>query len=52
MGSLRAAGFIICRKLTNQFEYLLMQASYEPYHWSPPKGTILLFPFTVIDSYL
>lgn len=34
----RAAGLLIYRKIAGQIEYLLLQASYEPYHWTPPKG--------------
>lgn len=35
----KAAGFVVYRKDTNNIiEYLLMQASYVPFHWTPPKG--------------
>jgi phage-related protein len=35
----KAAGFVIYRKNCNNVnEYLLMQASYDNYHWTPPKG--------------
>ena len=34
----RAAGLLIFRKSSNIVEYLLLQASYEPFHWTPPKG--------------
>ncbi|KAF4528347.1 hypothetical protein B566_EDAN006602 [Ephemera danica] len=37
---LRAAGFVIYRKIANQVEFLLLKASYPPYHWSPPKGHV------------
>lgn len=35
--SARAAGIVLYRGV-RPFEYLLMKASYPPYHWSPPKG--------------
>lgn len=35
---LRASGFVIFRKVCNQLEYLLLQASYGTHHWTPPKG--------------
>lgn len=38
MKPLVAAGFVIFRKLHNTPEYLLLQASYGDFHWSPPKG--------------
>uniref|UniRef100_A0A0M3IHP1 Bis(5'-nucleosyl)-tetraphosphatase [asymmetrical] n=2 Tax=Ascaris TaxID=6251 RepID=A0A0M3IHP1_ASCLU len=34
----RAAGMVVYRRVNHQFEYLLLQASYPPYHWTPPKG--------------
>jgi len=35
----KAAGFVVYRKSCNNvIEYLLMQASYGNYHWTPPKG--------------
>lgn len=34
----RAAGLLIYRPANNGFEYLLLQASYPPHHWTPPKG--------------
>ena len=34
----KAAGFIIFRKISDNFEYLLLQASYGTHHWTPPKG--------------
>ncbi|XP_059487224.1 bis(5'-nucleosyl)-tetraphosphatase [asymmetrical] [Neocloeon triangulifer] len=40
MGEIRAAGFVIFRRLANQIQYLLMQASYEPFHFTPPKGHV------------
>ncbi|XP_050421123.1 bis(5'-nucleosyl)-tetraphosphatase [asymmetrical] [Adelges cooleyi] len=33
-----AAGFIIYRKIEEKIQYLLLQASYENHHWTPPKG--------------
>lgn len=33
-----AAGLIIYRVISNEIQYLLMQASYGIKHWSPPKG--------------
>ncbi|VDK65894.1 unnamed protein product [Anisakis simplex] len=38
--AVRAAGMLIYRNANNQFEYLLLQASYPPYHWTPPKGHV------------
>lgn len=34
----RACGFVIFRRFSANIEYLLMQANYGDYHWSPPKG--------------
>uniref|UniRef100_A0A0N5A184 Bis(5'-nucleosyl)-tetraphosphatase [asymmetrical] n=1 Tax=Parastrongyloides trichosuri TaxID=131310 RepID=A0A0N5A184_PARTI len=34
----RAAGVLIFRKINDKIEYLILQASYPPYHWTPPKG--------------
>lgn len=39
-----AAGFCIFRRLSNQIEYLLLQASYGTRHWTPPKGNFVLQP--------
>lgn len=37
----KAAGFVVYRKNCNEIiEYLLMQASYANFHWTPPKGII------------
>uniref|UniRef100_A0A914I7G2 Bis(5'-nucleosyl)-tetraphosphatase [asymmetrical] n=1 Tax=Globodera rostochiensis TaxID=31243 RepID=A0A914I7G2_GLORO len=37
----RAAGFLIYRKNgAGQPEYLLLQVSYDPFHWTPPKGHV------------
>lgn len=36
----RAAGIILCRKGSNNYEYLLLKASYGDFHWSPPKGLV------------
>uniref|UniRef100_A0A0N5AFL6 Bis(5'-nucleosyl)-tetraphosphatase [asymmetrical] n=1 Tax=Syphacia muris TaxID=451379 RepID=A0A0N5AFL6_9BILA len=38
MASVFAAGMLIYRKAGSKIEYLLLQASYPPFHWSPPKG--------------
>ncbi|XKL59405.1 hypothetical protein PGB90_000421 [Kerria lacca] len=38
----RAAGYVIFRKIANSIEYLLLQASYPDFHWSPPKGHVEL----------
>lgn len=35
-----AAGLIIFRRISNEIQYLLLQASYGDYHWSPPKGHV------------
>lgn len=35
----KAAGFVVYRKNCDELiEYLLMQASYANFHWTPPKG--------------
>lgn len=34
----RAAGMLVYRISNNTIEYLLLQASYPPFHWTPPKG--------------
>uniref|UniRef100_A0A915D833 Bis(5'-nucleosyl)-tetraphosphatase [asymmetrical] n=1 Tax=Ditylenchus dipsaci TaxID=166011 RepID=A0A915D833_9BILA len=36
----RAAGLLIYRQTNNVVEFLLLQASYEPHHWTPPKGHV------------
>lgn len=34
-----AAGLVVYRIVNrNLFEYLLLKASYPPFHWTPPKG--------------
>ena len=38
--AVRAAGFIIYRKMMANPEYLLMQTSYGDHHWTPPKGHV------------
>ncbi|KAL1129895.1 hypothetical protein AAG570_012839 [Ranatra chinensis] len=38
--AVRAAGFVIFRRITDHVEYLLLQASYGDRHWSPPKGHV------------
>lgn len=40
MGEVRAAGFLIYRKLSQSIEYLLLQTSYGKKHWTPPKGHV------------
>lgn len=36
----RAAGFVIFRRLNQQIQYLILQASYGQHHWTPPKGHV------------
>ncbi|KAE9550298.1 hypothetical protein FO519_006488 [Halicephalobus sp. NKZ332] len=36
----RAAGLLVYRQLNDTIEYLLLQASYPPFHWTPPKGHV------------
>ncbi|CAI4226639.1 unnamed protein product [Auanema sp. JU1783] len=36
----RAAGLVVYRKIADKIEYLLLKASYPPFHWSPPKGHV------------
>ncbi|XP_026466803.1 bis(5'-nucleosyl)-tetraphosphatase [asymmetrical]-like [Ctenocephalides felis] len=36
----KAAGFVVFRRLSDTIQYLLLQASYANFHWSPPKGHI------------
>ncbi|KAM3716351.1 Bis(5'-nucleosyl)-tetraphosphatase [Dirofilaria immitis] len=36
----RAAGMLIYRHKAGRIEYLLLQASYPPHHWTPPKGHV------------
>ncbi|XP_067001785.1 bis(5'-nucleosyl)-tetraphosphatase [asymmetrical] [Anabrus simplex] len=38
--ALRAAGFVIFRRISNEIEYLLLQTSYGEHHWTPPKGHV------------
>ena len=38
--SRRASGFVIFRKVKDQVEYLLLQASNGARHWTPPKGHV------------
>ncbi|XP_059618519.1 bis(5'-nucleosyl)-tetraphosphatase [asymmetrical] [Phlebotomus argentipes] len=38
MGKEVAAGFLLFRRLSDQIQYLLLQASYGTGHWTPPKG--------------
>ncbi|VBB28603.1 unnamed protein product [Acanthocheilonema viteae] len=44
----RAAGILIYRHKAGQIEYLLLQASYSPYHWSPPKVIQFEFNFRTL----
>lgn len=49
----KAAGFVVYRKDCSGInEYLLMQASYENHHWTPPKGIYLIFVviFVIFES--
>uniref|UniRef100_A0A7E4VFH2 Bis(5'-nucleosyl)-tetraphosphatase [asymmetrical] n=1 Tax=Panagrellus redivivus TaxID=6233 RepID=A0A7E4VFH2_PANRE len=36
----RAAGLVVYREANGIIEYLLLQASYPPHHWTPPKGHV------------
>jgi len=48
----KAAGFVVYRKsYNNVIEYLLMQASYENYHWTPPKGITHKVLFMIMCLY-
>ncbi|CAJ0570458.1 unnamed protein product, partial [Mesorhabditis spiculigera] len=40
--AVRAAGLVVYRRpeATGATEFLLLQASYPPYHWTPPKGHV------------
>uniref|UniRef100_A0AC35EYU9 Bis(5'-nucleosyl)-tetraphosphatase [asymmetrical] n=1 Tax=Panagrolaimus sp. PS1159 TaxID=55785 RepID=A0AC35EYU9_9BILA len=40
MSTVRAAGLLVYRPIKDGFEYLLLQASYPPHHWTPPKGHV------------
>lgn len=40
MSVIRAAGLLVYRVVNGSNEYLLLQASYPPYHWTPPKGNL------------
>lgn len=40
MTSVIAAGLIIFRRVSKEVQYLLLQASYGDFHWSPPKGHV------------
>uniref|UniRef100_A0A915NJP4 Bis(5'-nucleosyl)-tetraphosphatase [asymmetrical] n=1 Tax=Meloidogyne floridensis TaxID=298350 RepID=A0A915NJP4_9BILA len=37
---IRGAGLLIYRKNANFVEYLLLQSSGIPHHWTPPKGHV------------
>uniref|UniRef100_A0A914YCD1 Bis(5'-nucleosyl)-tetraphosphatase [asymmetrical] n=1 Tax=Panagrolaimus superbus TaxID=310955 RepID=A0A914YCD1_9BILA len=39
-GPVRAAGLLVYRPVKDGVEYLLLQASYKPFHWTPPKGHV------------
>ncbi|XP_054288356.1 bis(5'-nucleosyl)-tetraphosphatase [asymmetrical]-like [Macrosteles quadrilineatus] len=46
--TIRSAGFVIFRRFSDKEdadlpEYLLLQASYGEFHWSPPKGEVEYF---------
>ncbi|KJH44904.1 hydrolase, NUDIX family [Dictyocaulus viviparus] len=34
------AGLVVFRRESNRVEFLLLQASYPPHHWTPPKGHV------------
>ncbi|WKY04103.1 hypothetical protein Q1695_005235 [Nippostrongylus brasiliensis] len=36
----RAAGLVVFRRVSSRVEFLLLQASYPPHHWTPPKGHV------------
>ncbi|KAE9417519.1 hypothetical protein Angca_006693, partial [Angiostrongylus cantonensis] len=36
----RAAGLVVFRRVLDRVEFLLLQASYPPFHWTPPKGHV------------
>uniref|UniRef100_A0A8R1DJG2 Bis(5'-nucleosyl)-tetraphosphatase [asymmetrical] n=1 Tax=Caenorhabditis japonica TaxID=281687 RepID=A0A8R1DJG2_CAEJA len=36
----KAAGLVIYRRLAGKVQFLLLQASYPPHHWTPPKGHV------------
>ncbi|KAI3389841.1 hypothetical protein SNEBB_002982 [Seison nebaliae] len=38
MSIVKAAGFLLFRRVNKNIEYLIMRASYGEHHWSPPKG--------------
>ena len=33
-----AAGLVIYRRVSKEIQFLMLQASYGTFHWSPPKG--------------
>ncbi|KAF6209239.1 hypothetical protein GE061_014984 [Apolygus lucorum] len=35
---IKAAGFIVYRIIQENIQYLLLQSSKNPHHWTPPKG--------------
>uniref|UniRef100_A0AC35TQC8 Bis(5'-nucleosyl)-tetraphosphatase [asymmetrical] n=1 Tax=Rhabditophanes sp. KR3021 TaxID=114890 RepID=A0AC35TQC8_9BILA len=40
MSITKAAGILVYRRISEKIEYLLLQASYPPHHWTPPKGHV------------
>jgi len=38
----RAAGLLVYRKDDQNIKYLLLRASYEPFHWTPPKYDLII----------
>uniref|UniRef100_D1FPM5 Bis(5'-nucleosyl)-tetraphosphatase [asymmetrical] n=1 Tax=Cimex lectularius TaxID=79782 RepID=D1FPM5_CIMLE len=40
MTLVKAAGLVICRHESGSWRYLLLQASYGDFHWTPPKGHV------------
>lgn len=47
---LRAAGLVIFRRVTQCFEYLLLQTSYGEHHWTPPKGMFIILILNVCEE--
>ncbi|XP_060592178.1 bis(5'-nucleosyl)-tetraphosphatase [asymmetrical]-like [Ruditapes philippinarum] len=35
-----AAGLVVFRRVAKEIQYLMLQASYGDFHWSPPKGHV------------
>ncbi|XP_063239334.1 bis(5'-nucleosyl)-tetraphosphatase [asymmetrical] [Bacillus rossius redtenbacheri] len=38
VNKVKAAGFVIFRRINGEIQYLLLQTSYGIHHWTPPKG--------------